>query len=114
MQIGCDMTERHSAELKDYAESLGLARPSLLALLIHRELRERSLKKLKTRAEVLNASEGPKRVTFRVPDEEMKEAFQEHVDECGIGSDDAAATLFLQELKERWVFNDLSYFGNRG
>ena len=113
MQIGCDMAELHSTELTDYAASLGLSRPSLLALLIHRELRRRTLKELKTRTGVFGASEGPKRVTFRVPDKAMKQAFQEYVDGCGIGSDDAAATLFREELTEQWVFNELSWSGNR-
>lgn len=113
MQIGCDMAENEAVELTEYAESLELTRPTLCALLIHRELRRPRLKRLVQLGEVLAVSEGPKRVTVRISDPAFKEAYREHVRSCRLGSDDAAALLFRTELKERWVLNRLSWCGNR-
>lgn len=107
------MTPEEADALTSYAKSMELSRPALCALIIHRELRRPRLKKLLRDGSHSSSSEGPNRVTVRISDQDLKQAFADHVKSCRIGSDDAAALLFRADLKERLIYRELAWNGNR-
>jgi hypothetical protein len=112
-QVGCYLTDQEANDLTNYAQSLELARPSVCILLVQRELRNRRLGSL-MRDHCPGRREGPlKRVTARIDNPALKAAFTEHVQRCGIGSDEGAAILFRVELEERWLMRTLGWQENR-
>lgn len=112
-QIGCNLTEEEAEDLNRYAAAMELSRPCVCALLVHRELRRPRLKKLKATCPEPFGTGPLKRVTVRIDNPDLKEAFAVHVAGCGMGSDEAAAILFRTEIKEKWVLNSLSWSANR-
>jgi hypothetical protein len=113
LQIGCYLTEDETKELRAYAQAHELRVPSLCALIVLHELRCRRLSDLKsTYLRKVGKQEG-QRVTARFSRPELKEEFSNHVNECGIGSDDATGVLIRAELQERWLDKALQWTGNR-
>jgi hypothetical protein len=112
-QIGCNLTEEEAEELGRYAAEMELSRPSVCVLVIQRELRRPRLRRLKATAPKPLGKVESKRVTVRIIDPSLKRAFADHVKSCGMGSDDAAAALYREELKERCLFKTLGWRKNQ-
>lgn len=112
-QVGCNLSEEEAEDLEKYAVGMELTRPGICALLIHRELRRPQLAKLKSAPPAPYGVGRLKRVTVHIADIAFKKAFADHVRSLRLGSGEAAALLFRTELKERWVFKELSWHGNR-
>lgn len=104
-QIGCYLLSAEAKALSVYARSLELSRPKLCALLVVRAVRSERLASLVGRHRGSEPKSGATRVTTRVDDQETKRRFALAASTLGLGSDDAAAIVFRDELAERWLEN---------
>jgi hypothetical protein len=102
LQIGCYLSRREARQLSDYARSVRLRRPSLCILLVQNELLCPRLELGVGKYHGSLPKKGSARVTTRV-DAELKDAFHGHAEKHGLGSDDAAAVIFLRELDQHWL-----------
>jgi hypothetical protein len=113
-QIGCNLPSAVVRELKDYAQSLSLSGNGLGRLLIQRELKSSRLPALVSKFDVVQVGDkAGQRVTVHITDRDLKSAYREHVQSLGLGSDQAAATLFVAELEERFLYGHFGWQENR-
>lgn len=106
-QIGCYMYGDDANKLSEYAKRVGVKRAVLVFLLVLRELKSTRLAQLRPKYPYQGKKEGLRRVTARLPSQSFKRAFEKHVAEIGMGSDEAAWVLFQTELAEQWLDKSL-------
>lgn len=114
-QIGCKLPAAMAKELDDYAAELSLSRTTFGRLLVQRELNSPRLSAalVAKAAGVVGTAGETTRVTVHLEDRRLKSAYQEHVRSRGLGSDEAAAALFVTELEERFLIGLFGWQGNR-
>lgn len=106
------MSSAEAEDLKAYALSMELTRPSLCGLIIQMELGKPRLKSRIPRPVSIPKADAT-RVTVHLRNAALKTAFYTHVENLGRGSDEAASELFLAELKEQRIIKLLGIYWNR-
>lgn len=106
-QIGCYMSAADAAKLSAYAADLGVKRSLLVFLLVLRELNCHRLPGLRDQNPYEAVKKGRGRVTARLGESSVKEAFLAHIGKFNMGPDEAAWILFQAELSEKWLEKSL-------
>lgn len=106
-QIGCYMSPADAAKLSAYAADLGVKRPLLVLLLVLRELNCQRLPALRHHYPYESMKKGRGRITARLNERSVKEAFMAHIGKFDMGPDEAAWILFQAELSEKWLEKSL-------
>ncbi len=105
--VGCYLTEAEVDELFRYSESLEINIPSVCRLIVQRELCSPRLNGLKEKYHKKVGKEG-ERVTAWFADRTIKDRLLEHIEACGLRSDDAVGILFRAEPQEQWLRRAIS------
>lgn len=112
-QIGCYMTNDEIEALEAYASLIEITRTAVGALLIQQEMRSARLKRKPAgKSSEAVSKAGKRRVTVHIGNAALKDAFTDHVQSLGFGSDQAALELIRLEMKDRWLFKTFGFTGN--
>ena len=101
-QLTARVSEEEGAAFVAYAGLFSLTKTALAKLLILRELNRRSLRSMNVQPEGKSH-----KITVHYKDPDIKNRFDAHATSHGVSPGDAAAMIFLCELKEKWLMKSL-------